>query len=1275
MSPLTVPPRSLRRPLGLLALLAALAACSIDAPPSAPDAEATPDAVSDDAPPADAPPADAPRAADAGAVADAPDGPCAAGALIDLDLHGARVGDVTSYLGTNHAAPVRSDDFGPCGGRPTSVVGFRYTVRSRSRLVVSTFHAETGIDLDTVVWARRGCSADAPSLGCNDDVGGAYGRRENPVAARFHSYFSTAALEPGATVDVFVGTYAPSLGTPPTGTFRLTVTETDGRAGGACDPDGASADDPLAAGCAEGTRCRPSSDDLSDFRCLAPLAVGAPCDPRGVRNVCDALAFCRGTGAAARCEPRGRLGGQCREGAPRCGDGLSCSVYNTCAAVVPEGGSCASTGSPIVCAPGTSCSSFEDAQRCRRPGALGGPCREAPDACDAGLACGYSVCVPALPLGAACDPSGSRSACADGHCPFTTSRCTPLGTRDAPCRGTGPACDAGLRCNAGACVPAAPVGGSCDGSGSRRPTSVCVEGAVCPYGAESRCVLAGLAGSPCRYSETPCDAGLACGSAQRCVARVAPGAPCDARGAENVCAPGSHCLAEGAAARCLADGANGRSCRSSGTACDEGLLCAGGLCRPRVEVGGLCDPSGVMGACVPSSDCLTTDGVSRCAAYGTLRARCEIAWSCPSSSTCGRCRDGLDCGASFTCVPEVAVGGRCDPARVRDGCGLGAACITERGESRCVTDGTRGGACARGAAAVCAPGLRCDAMNRCVPGVAQGAKCDPTGRLGACAGGTSCRRRGDASYCLPDGARGAAVRSAWPPCDEGLVALGGICVEGLPPGSPCDILYRANACAPGASCVRGEGGDRCVADGVVGGRCRSRGARCDAGLGCDANSWCATGLPVGSACDPTRRADVCVVGASCRAGAGGARCVVDGVLEGGCRDEEPRCDGGLACAGPGVCRPALLLGAPCDLHGGERACPSGALCIDGDGGPRCFATGAAGGYCRSPSARCDEGFACGAQFRCRATVALGERCDVEGRDNACALGSSCLALSGASRCVADGARDGACRAGAARCDAGLSCAPDSASAFPQRRCVAAIPLNGACDPSRAAFDRCVDGAVCVGVGASGSCVRAGYAVAPSTERFIDACAAPGATVLTMGPSLPSLPATLPFAFSYFGVERPAGSVITVGSGGWLRFGATALRDAPPDELPTLFLDDTVFALWTRSTLGLDTAAPGRLCLATTGAAPSRVFVVTWNGLTTWGDPSSSLRVELQLREGSRALDVLYRLSPTGASDPSLGATIGLQGLGATAVVQVCGGTGRTATPCTRAHLRDLRFSP
>ncbi len=662
-------PCDTRRRLAILgiALLSGLTACSVDAPSSPSDA--SPDVAEAEVTSDDAPLTDAPVSSDA-----ADDTPRADPRCDDrpwIELRATRTGEATSYVGTTALAPSSAAVAAPCGGRPTSVVGFHYTVSARSRLVVSTFHAQTDANFDTVVWAQTGCATGAPTLGCNDDVGVAYERRERPVSSRFHSFFSTSTLEAGASVYLFVGTYAPNLGTPSSATFRLTVTETDeGRAGSACDPGGARADDPRGSGCAEGTTCRPASDDLTDFRCVAPLGEGEACDPRGVRSVCSEQTFCRTMGSTSRCERRGVVGAQCRATAPRCDGTAACSVWNTCVPVVPAGAVCDHDVRTNLCAAGTSCSFFEGASRCTAPGTRGGACRGDPASCDAGLACVYSVCLPALPLGASCDPTGSRNVCSDGYCSTApTPHCAPLGGGGAPCRRTGSPCDAGYRCNTDTCVPEVAVGGVCDGSGSRRLTSVCVEGAVCPYSrAESRCVLAGVAGAPCRPTERPCDAGLSCGSAQRCVPTLAVGTVCDPRSTENVCASGSHCVGEGGAARCLADGSNGRYCRSATPACDEDLLCDGTFCRPRVGVGGRCDPSGVEGACVPSSACVTEGGVARCVRYGSsLGVRCEISYSCPTSHTCGRCGDGLDCGADFTCVPEAAVGARCDQAHRHDG--------------------------------------------------------------------------------------------------------------------------------------------------------------------------------------------------------------------------------------------------------------------------------------------------------------------------------------------------------------------------------------------------------------------------------------------------------------------------------------------------------------------------------------------------------------------------------------------------------------------------------
>jgi len=566
--------------LPLTGLLYVLAGCDAGEP-------ALTDAAADGNPWGDAPPTDDRAAFEDAAVApdahpdDAPRwrpvGPCAERALVDLDARGVRTGDVTTYTGSNAAAPAASVVVGTCGGRPGHLVAFRYTVRARSRLIVSTFHQGTTANLDTVVWAQTACRPMDPGIGCNDDVGAPYDLRGRPVSGRFHSMFTTTeptgghadhTLDAGTTVFVFVGSYTPTTGSVVPRTFELTVTEVaaPSRVGAACEPLAEGADGTPGAECPEGSSCRIAGMDYSSFACVAPVTAGGMCDASQVANVCAPGTTCRSATGGWRCVVEGVANGPCRGRSPQCDAGLACNSYGMCRTELPLGAGCDTTGGSNVCVTGSSCVGVAGGARCVAHGAAQGTCRGGETPCDAGLLCVYSMCVPAAPPGGLCGPSAGGAACAGGTCvtQMGGSRCVAEGGPGARCRGSAPACDAGLACGyGGSCVPEVPVGATCDASGGRSVTNLCVPTAACQtVMGVSRCIARGVVGNPCRTSAPFCDAGLACGSGG-CVTEAALGAPCDPRRVANVCAEGTSCLTEMEVSRCVLPGAVGRPCRGA----------------------------------------------------------------------------------------------------------------------------------------------------------------------------------------------------------------------------------------------------------------------------------------------------------------------------------------------------------------------------------------------------------------------------------------------------------------------------------------------------------------------------------------------------------------------------------------------------------------------------------------------------------------------------------------------------------------------------------------
>ncbi len=315
------------------------------------------------------------------------------------------------------------------------------------------------------------------------------------------------------------------------------------------------------------------------------------------------------------------------------------------------------------------------------------------------------------------------------------------------------------------------------------------------------------------------------------------------------------------------------------------------------------------------------------------------------------------------------------------------------------------------------------------------------------------------------------------------------CAVGVRLGEPCDL--PRSVCLEGA--CGGRLAQRCVLPGGPDAPCRTSGAPCDAGLTCIQGLWCGAAHASGGVCAPTPLGRPCPPGESCRAVAGGARCLADGAVGGACRtDGTPRCDPGLLCASSDAsglrCLPVQGEGRPCSPTS-PTDCDATAECLpspDGDG--RCTHLGAARTRCSSttPNA-CDPGLACvpdgtGPSTRCGEPLRAGQPCG--SAMLSCEAGTSCAedpTRPSTARCVADGAAGGWCRPGAAPCDAGLSCSPEL-------RCLPTIAEGQPCTPDGPS-------ACAAGLRCEGTCQREG-AVSGHCRATASPCDEGGACVLT-----------------------------------------------------------------------------------------------------------------------------------------------------------------------------------
>ena len=492
--------------------------------------------------------------------------------------------------------------------------------------------------------------------------------------------------------------------------------------------------------------------------------------------------------------------------------------------------------------------------------------------------------------------------------------------------------------------------------------------------------------------------------------------------------------------------------------------------------------------------------------------------------------------------------------------------------------------------------------------------------------------------CQLLGAAGNPCRAGDPmlACDPGLRcdAAFHTCRPLLPRDALCDT--RGGSCPWGQSCAVGlEAGAsvlRCRDEGAPGGWCRAALPRCDAGSVCNGAFCQRPALAVGEACGAQRRDVYCGESASCQGAVGAGVCVADGALGGRCRRVGTPCDEGASCARtetPGavaICRRPVAPAEACDPAGLRNACPGDELCVRDGSVPRCAAAGTEGAVCRDGASPCEAGLGCAVQpdeariRRCRPSRGRGEACDVVQFRDACAAGTTCIALDGSPAvCVADGTRGGACQAADASCEPGSGCDV-------RLRCRAGVAEGAACD-LWGLGDVCGAPFACVTSPANpgGVCARTGYVEerAPD-EDFVDACDG-GARILVGdgGPAeLTSARVELPFAFRAYGADVREVRVHTNG--------AVSLGEEP-HRLPITgaFANfpwrgasvPLVAALWDYLYPRADGASG--VCVRTVGAAPDRRTVIGWRDVMVASEDDTHLTFAVVLHEGSGVVDLRY----------------------------------------------------
>ena len=203
-------------------------------------------------------------------------------------------------------------------------------------------------------------------------------------------------------------------------------------------------------------------------------------------------------------------------------------------------------------------------------------------------------------------------------------------------------------------------------------------------------------------------------------------------------------------------------------------------------------------------------------------------------------------------------------------------------------------------------------------------------------------------------------------------------------------------------------------------------------------------------------------------------------------------------------------------------------------------------------------------------------------------------------------------------------------------------------------------------GITSTCTAAGgggYTRGSSPLSWVDACSQPGAMTVLAGSDDGTSIVALPFLFNFYG--SPFASV-GVASNGMLSF--TSPTYVPTNTtLPTATVANTIFSFWD------DLQQRNGICIAVTGSAPSRRYIVEENDAYFYGSATPTtehLSFETVLSETTNTIDVLYQQMDGGTRANGDSATVGIQqGTGPT--VDLVGFNAAGTTPAGRT----IRWTP
>ncbi|HZS39530.1 MAG TPA: kelch repeat-containing protein [Polyangia bacterium] len=546
---------------------------------------------------------------------------------------------------------------------------------------------------------------------------------------------------------------------------------------------------------------------------------------------------------------------------------------------------------------------------------------------------------------------------------------------------------------------------------------------------------------------------------------------CNVSGSVGTCA----LLPQGNGGSCgayVCDGVNPScptSCSFDGD-CAANDYCSGGVCAPKIAVGGSCGSAGSCqsGFCVSGVCCSTACNGGGCNRCDLTRGTCTIApsgnsgnpscapyacngiaASCPTTcSSDANCSSGNYC-VTNACTPKLANGGACTQAR------------------QCSS-----GFCVDGVCCNSACNGQCQACN--LPansGVCSPVTGAPVAPRGACAGdGSACNGSCDganvSSCSYPNAATGCRAAT----CSNGVATAAASCNGS---GScPAPVTTNCGAYVCGATACK----TFCLAT-----------SDCIAADYCNGTA-CAPRVPNGSACSRPEQcqSNYCIDGVCCNSACTG-QCQACNLTPGTCTTvtgapvgSRPSCGGTGLCAG----RCDGSSATQCTFPGSATNCRS-ASCAGGTATLAATCDGA--GNCPAAQTVACSPYACGATA-CKSTCsadtdcASGDYCASGACAPKLALGSTCA---GANQCVAGNCVDGVCCNSACN---GQCQACNLPGAVGTCSFVSGAPVGGrtACTGSGTCGGTCSGAsAACVYPSAATSCRAA--ACAGGVETFAASC--------------------------------------------------------------------------------------------------------------------------------------------------------------------------------------------